>query len=143
MKLTTKQKKWFEYMALMLELHHDNGVRFGLRGWVVFDTTDTSGEDNWCGTKACACGLASLNHTFQQAGFNFNKYEVTFGNLSSWSAVQEFFGITLMQADYLFSASSYRGGKTYGDRGAQTVARRIRKFIRTNGAVPKTFRPTL
>ncbi len=142
MSLTAKQKKWFEYMALMLELHHDNGVRFDLRSWVSLDADDPHGAADWCGTKGCACGLASFNPTFQQAGFTNNAYEVTFDEFDGWDAVREFFRVSQKQAEYLFSASSYRG-QTYGDRGARAVARRIRKFIQTNGAVPKSFYPTL
>jgi hypothetical protein len=138
-KLTANQKKWFEYMALMLELHHDNGVRFDLGRWINYDARD---DDGWCGTKACACGLASINPTFNQAGFKRlyeNSFRFTFENKEGWGAVTAFFKITMLQAEYLFAAWSYKG-KTKGDEAARNVARRIREFIKTNGKLPKTFK---
>lgn len=137
-KLTAKQRKWFEYMALMLELHHDNGTRFDLEGWI--DPKAQDGE--WCGTKGCACGLAALNPTFQAAGVGLpypGEYRFVYGGLSGWPAVKAFFGINGRQAEYLFYAPSYKG-KTYGNEAARKVARRIRSFIASNGKVPKTFK---
>jgi hypothetical protein len=125
-KLTAKQRKWLEYMALKLELHHDNGTRFDLGLWI----TDTAREDDWCGTKGCACGLATLDPTFTNAGFP--KY-------LNWVEVHKFFKISYKQAEWLFSAESYKG-ETYGDKAARKVARRIREFIASNGKVPNNFK---
>ena len=128
-RLTAKQRKWFEYMALKLELHHDNGTRFDLGNWI----TDEAYDGDWCGTKGCACGLATLDPTFTNAGFP--KYLM-------WEDVVNFFNISYRQAEWLFHSDSYRG-ETYGDKAARKVARRIRKFIASNGKVPTTIRHSL
>ena len=129
-KLTPRQRKWFEYLALKLELHHDNGIRFDLDQWVEDKSygMGDDGKDQWCGTKGCACGLATLDPTFQQAGFL----------VAHWITVMEFFEITEQQALYLFSAEYYTGTKT-GNAAARKVAKRIREFIAANGRVPDKF----
>lgn len=141
MALKAKQKKWFEYMALMLELHHDNGTRFDLEGWITIHAEQWYGDDHWCGQKGCACGLAAFNPTFIQAGFAQPHKDAgyfQFNGNRGWEAVTAFFGITTKQAVWLFHQEAYTG-QTHGDKAAKKVAKRIRAFIASGGKTPASF----
>lgn len=81
-----------------------------------------------CGTTACACGYAGGWKVFNDQGFSLDEnhtpiYKAVDRVHEGWYAVQAFFGLSLEQAVYLFSRSSYIDTEpTVGD-----VADRIRK----------------
>lgn len=86
--------------------------------------------ENWyhCGTAACAVGHAAIDPWFRRRGLKLIKigrwHEPAYRDDEGWSAVAAFFGIYIIDAEFLFSAESY----DRGDR--RSVARRIRKFVK-------------
>jgi hypothetical protein len=123
------QKKRLLRLAELLEAHRDNGTRFDLSLWRRDYAGD--GEDEWCGTKACAVGLACVDPKFKRAGLAWSspfaapKYKERIG----WDAVVSFFGLeNLQEASYLFEKGSYNGDMT-GNVAARKVAKRIRAVV--------------
>ena len=140
-------------LAALLEKHRDNGVRFDLSKWYqksywphlrVGDPLYKKDPD-WCGTQACACGLAALNPAFKKAGFREENSVIIFTDpvdgyeYEAWAAVRHFFGIEYDEAEYLFSSASYTG-KTYGAAAARKVAKRIRAFVKRGNIIPTNWR---
>ncbi len=119
--------QWLAKVADLLEQHHDNGVRFDLRDWIDYDAEDDI--DAWCGTKACACGLAASDPEFIKAGFTLSGRMIIFNGNLNWTAVKEFFDLDYKDAQYLFSDNSYPDKDKQSDAGARVVAKRIREFI--------------
>ena len=116
-------------LAALLDKHRDNGVRFDLADWRV-----EGKEKDWCGTKACAVGLACTHPEFVSDGLGLqssNGFAPTYqnGDYSGWDAVQEFFDLDWDSSWWLFAASEYKG-KTYGNAAARKVAKRIRQFVK-------------
>jgi hypothetical protein len=107
-------------------------------------------EKQGCGTVACACGHGCDIPEFRDAGLKLERslfsrddqateYFLVYtdpvlkAEYECFEAVQEFFGITAHDADYLFEPSSYdHGSKTT----AVEVAARIRDFF-INGTPPE------
>lgn len=95
---------------------------------------------NACGTAACAIGLAGLIPVFQEQGFCCERrkdadkiwpaYQPSgsgdFHKLTNWTAVEEFFGLTPWEANWLFARSSYALGTPPGPL---DVAARINQLI--------------
>lgn len=125
-----------EILADML-LNHDKifkrrKVRLDLRGWY---------SKNDCGTAACAIGSAALYKPFIKQGLMLRKDKI--GDslcgcpvyipnkefkelyLAGWIAVQQFFGITQIEAEYCFHMECY----TFNNAEALEVARRVTKLI--------------
>lgn len=130
--------------------HKDNGIRFDMGHWWDKYACDR-GEDgttHWCGTSACAWGLASTIKEFQKAGVHrlgggvyytfvdyskvdFDKYQQdgVRESVGGYPGAALFFDITENEAVFLFSPDRYKREKTK----ATTVARRITRFIETKG----------
>ncbi len=143
-KLDQTGARRLERLAKLLDAHRDNGVRFTLATWVEKNLSpdNVNGvtrfealvEDGWCGTAACAIGLAMLDRGFNKLGFGraSGRFPIpSFKNRISWDAVQAFFRISSADARYLFGAKSYTEHNlpTTGDDGARVVATRIRGYI--------------
>lgn len=65
---------------------------------------------NYCGTAACACGLATTIPSFRRAGLRLDRYGDIYNELTgreSLYAVQKFFDITNEDAAELFLGSRY------------------------------------
>lgn len=120
--------------------HEDNGIRFDMDRWFVENCKDK----NWCGTQACAMGLASTLAEFKKEGlrehfgtiefhyFDFTKnvdFQVT---VYDYHAAAKLFDISLDDAKYLFCPVFYKKHQK-GNKGAKTVARRIAQYINSNG----------
>lgn len=100
-----------------------------------FDLSRWAKEDE-CGFVCCAVGTAALNEQFIKQGLTLKRYPkygftVSFEELTSFEAVERFFGITEAQADSLFMASSY----LIEERNPQSVAKRIREFVNNKGVL--------
>lgn len=93
-----------------------------------------------CGFAACACGHAGLDKWFRQRGFMIelsNIYgtyyqDLTYKGHAGFDAAQEFFGLTVQEAEHLFMD---RRTKAQNTRGA--VASRIREFVKAKKAEQK------
>lgn len=126
------------YLASLLDNHKDNGVRFDLRTWMKTNVKIKKKGGAWCGTAACAIGLAMLDKNFQAIGFGIDTnggpaYDVARGT----KAVCQLFDIPFSAVDYLFMPASYprQSGKT----AAKAVAKRIREFVASDGVVPSGY----
>jgi hypothetical protein len=119
-------------LAGILEDHADNGVRFDLTQWLDVDAIECGGRKEWCGTKACAVGLALLDKSFRRQGLSVDSgyfhAQPEFDGATGFTAVQVFFGITRDDVDMLFMPESY-AGKIEGNTAARKVARRIRQYV--------------
>ena len=73
-----------------------------------------------CGTTGCAVGWACTIPEFKEAGLSYTGVTVSYGGLVCWAAVQEFFGLSFMEAQYLFSNASYKA-----NAGPYDVAERL------------------
>ena len=60
-----RKTRYLAILANALEKHHDNGVRFDLGCWFErrYDV-----DHNWCGSEACAVGLAMSIPEFNRKG---------------------------------------------------------------------------
>lgn len=105
--------------------------RFDITKWFGFkDSVELMDEKQptHCGYTACAVGHACLDSRFTTQGLTMFKdmpsYETSKGRCTGWRAVQDFFGISREEAEYLFHDSHYTGSK-----GPAAVANRLRGFI--------------
>lgn len=86
-----------------------------------------------CGTTACAIGWSPVVFG-RSLTYDVNGDPVV---KSDGSPAENFFGCEdELVFDYLFQESSYRDGHN----GPKSVANRIRKFVETDGKIPKKFR---
>ncbi len=120
----------------VLNKHHDNGIRFNISCWILKDDR----KDDWCGTTVCALGLASTIEEFQKQGLYNDGSNVIYVYFdcsgenpeeiieSGFYAASSFFDIGIKDAKFLFSPDHYKGNVT-----AKTVARRIGRYIKTEG----------
>lgn len=117
--------------------HEDNGIRFDMGHWWDKYACDR-GEDgttHWCGTSACAMGLATEIPEFKQQGLRrisnaiFMKDDCGTLIKGGFRAARQLFDISMSDTFWLFAAGSYKGRRA----NAGTVSRRIREYIRTNG----------
>lgn len=134
------QKKYLALLASMLELHHDNEIRFNLASW----RHENAEADNWCGTTACACGLAAITPTFMQAGLGVSGSNVLTYTKNgvveavNWCAVMQFFGVSEQAALWLFSVETH-AQNWRGDKAARAVAKRIHSYLaKGERAIPKS-----
>lgn len=118
------------------------GIKFDLGYWGYRDAAKRTTKPKRiavdCGTTACAIGLACISGAFKSDGLTFklvskdngggNNFVPLYGGHDSFSAVQEFFGITMFDAHYLFSDTSYDPKERRGAVGERAVAKRIREF---------------
>ena len=107
--------------------YHVPDERFDLSGWrnngqegmdsdgYIDDETLRTG----CGTTACAIGWACTISEFKAAGLSYTGFTVSYDDLVSWGAVEEFFGLSFMEAMYLFSDSSYKANASPYDVAAR------------------------
>lgn len=126
-------------LADLLEADAANtaGIKFDLGCWAAPSDEDRPWEGKVvpvsCDTTACAVGLACISGAFQAEGLGFKiEYEAlspVFGELAEWKAVKSFFGISGLQAEYLFMDTSYDDEPTEGADGERVVAQRIRDFV--------------
>lgn len=133
-KIRLQKKRLSEVANIVANLPPE--YRFNMEGWGY----RLAGE---CGTVCCAIGAATLHKPFNRMGFSPADKNVLTpayrkpGSLetnNSWEAVCNFFGLSEVQAYYLFSHTAYRRSPR-----RQTVARRIRRFVESSGYVPERF----
>lgn len=104
-----------------------------------------------CQTTACAVGCACEIPSFRKAGLklvfdyyeegacddgngndcNIKYFRPVFGDLVSWDAVEEFFGLNLYEAEYLFQSKNYA---TETNTTPKQVAKRIRELVKNKQA---------
>lgn len=129
-------------LAGLLEADAKNkkGIKFNLGVWAApADGTDMSDRTEPavdCNTQACAVGLACISGAFKRQGLTYVYRMGFFGNLilipkfrhrREFSAVQAFFGISEVEAEWLFQPGSYAHG--VGAKGERAVAKRLRDFV--------------
>lgn len=128
-------------LADLLEADAKNkkGMRFDLN--IVgfsYDVEETGAVRLDCSTAACAMGLASLSGAFKRAGLSYVYTGGWLNNISTTingrkvmydRAAMRIFGISLRQADFLFTPSFYPDDKLTGAIGERFVAKRIRDFV--------------
>lgn len=112
------------HLADLLDAHHDNGVRFDLLDWHYRNAR----EQEWCGTKACAVGLACLDPKFNAEGLKLDGSAPYFKHQSGWWAVKTFFDLGEGEDKHLFWHRAYKETPK-GDAGAKEVANRIRQVV--------------
>ena len=96
-----------------------------------------------CGTTACAIGWACQDPVFKVEGFKLKKvryddtwkvpfYEGVEGRLTRWFAIQRFFEIGLLDAQYLFNGIKYHGetGLRCKDVPPEAISKRIHALIK-------------
>lgn len=92
--------------------------------------------DNYCGTTACACGLAASLPAFQEEGLSmvpsslFQGVQLAYGAERGFNAAAAFFDIPIYDAEDLFSSLAY----LHHDNNALAVADRIHALLQTEGA---------
>jgi hypothetical protein len=107
------------------------GIKFDLRTW---GSVGNKERPLSCRTHACAMGLAALSGKF---GISYKLYSgcVSFdikryGSASGYGAAVDVFDIDISTAQWLFGSNNYRLKR--GARAELQVARRIRKFVKTD-----------
>jgi hypothetical protein len=119
-------------------------LKFDLGSWV--DTTDdyrhedptvvargALNADNYCGTTACACGLAALIPEFNKKGFKLqldtwgDLATITYKDWEGFAAAEEFFGLTDREAAFVFHPSYY---DDLDPNDPKVVANRIMQMVR-------------
>jgi hypothetical protein len=110
---------------------NDKGIKFNLGSWGYVDDTK---KPLSCKTQGCAMGLAALSGKF---GISYKLYSgcVSFdikryGSASGYGAAVDVFDIDISTAQWLFGSNNYRLKR--GARAELQVARRIRKFVKTD-----------
>lgn len=101
-------------------------------------------EDD-CDTAGCAVGVAMITPELVRQGLGRVKtglsasgrgaYWPTYNRRQSWGAITAFFGISSIQANYLFESDRYVYSDGDFDPTPQEVAARIRRFVQ-DGGVP-------
>lgn len=140
-------------LADMLEADAKNkkGIKFNLN--TVAEPSDrqkSAKETSFdptvsCGTTACAMGLAAISGAFKRAGLSYdvdsweryfdNKWVHTIqttidGQIVDYDdAAVAIFGITLEEANFLFTPRCYGRLPKTGAKGERIVAKRIRDFV--------------
>ena len=105
-----------------------------------FDMTEWGKQTPDCGTHACALGWAAQDPSFQQAGLNHRWAKADFGKsgllrfldargdeVPPLRIAQEFFGLTLWEADDLFMPNSTR--HVVGPRAKRDFLERAREIL--------------
>lgn len=85
--------------------------RIDLCEWRTRFVTD-SDLVNLCGTTACAIGWATSLPMFRALGFKMKDGAPVYGAATGWTAVTEFFDITMSQAHCLFMDEPDINGQT-------------------------------
>ena len=95
-----------------------------------------------CGTTACAIGWACQDPVFNAEGFKFTEgygdawkvpvFQAEPDTFKRWFAIQRFFDLNLVDAEYLFSGTKYRGEGYSGihDIPSKAVSKRIHELIK-------------
>jgi len=92
-------------------------------------------EFNIVSWRKCAIGWATKVPEFVKLGFYMdenNPITPVYHSYENWKAVQKFFGLSESEANYLFSMYKYNYSPYVSPI---FVARRIKKFIKTNKEV--------
>ena len=101
--------------------------RFDLLSWRNNGESDMESDGNidddalrtGCGTTGCAVGWACTIPEFKEAGLAYKDYTVSYDGLRGFQAVEEFFGLSQMEAMYLFSEASYKANASPYDVAAR------------------------
>lgn len=130
--MTPIERRLFLAEALEKNARDPNGMRFDLSVWIDgYDDGDNlpSRSQDYaldCGTVGCAVGLAMLLPEFRAEGLMIVNISPFFENRSQWSAVAKFFGVSIEEAQHLFSVNAY-DGPTRGADAEFAVAKRLRE----------------
>jgi hypothetical protein len=92
-----------------------------------------------CGTVACACGFAAQLPSFNVEGlcigslYNYpgGDTAIQYKDKYNWAAIKEFFGLTMDEAQWLFSETSYSNRNSSTRTTPEDVAKRIKEFLLT------------
>lgn len=125
---------------LEADARNKNGIRFDL-GFLGMSSDFSSGKFEPaldCGTSGCAMGLAAISGAFKYEGLSYEMMYPFWIRLI-WKdrecafdyAAMELFGITELQAHFLFTAHFYSndGSVPKGKQGERRVAKRIRDLV--------------
>jgi hypothetical protein len=143
------QPKRLLKLADLLEEDADNpnGMKFNMGVWGKTKVDGKLGVD--CGTQGCAMGLAALSGIFKRQGLRY-RYEQTYDPTTPWNhdakeilemaifhvdhpeddeliAAAYLFGITMQDADYLFTPDGKN--PTTGKKAERRTAQKIREFV--------------
>jgi hypothetical protein len=151
--------KRMKHFAKILQEHHDNGILFYMRDWLcTYKKGDgqrrpLGTDENWCGTSACALGLAALDPVFNKQGLrhSYSKLGLRCSNSSIMfyhgngrcvdygvNAGAVFFGIHWHTAEWLFLPCRYPVPPAVIT--TQHVLRRVQYLIKHNGLPPLSYR---
>lgn len=137
-------------LAKILQEHHDNGKLFNMAEWLHdYRKGDGLGrphgkEANWCGTSACALGLAALDPVFNKQGLRRVDDSITFSPRKKAyapygiDAGATFFGIYRNVAEFLFLPNQY--SMPAEAITTQHVLHRVQHLIKHNGLPPRSYR---
>lgn len=95
--------------------------------------------DNYCGTTACACGVAASIPSFKRDGLTLVRLGTTgqviprYKSFGNYAAVQEFFGLTMQQTVWLFSPAEYALSL---QKSPSAVAERILMLLTNSPSLP-------
>lgn len=107
-----------EMQILMQKVHESvlaGKSKFDLSEWAQGEVSENT-SPNDCGAVCCAVGFAMQHKPFNDQGLNIETaFDYGFGTISipkylrdtNWNAVENFFGLTYLQAKYCFHDSHY------------------------------------
>lgn len=114
-------------------------TQFDIREWFRWSVSGENVDPTHCGFAACAWGWAATDEWFRQRGLHTRtqgpKTIPAFGYSSGFAAAEDFFGITLWSAEWLFASDAYGDGCEEIAVTPAMVAQRIRQFV-TDGGLP-------
>ena len=124
MNIELDRERLKEMQVLMQKVHESvqaGKAKFDLSEWAYGGISENTPPDE-CGTVCCAVGFAMQHKPFNDQGFgveNTYAYEMD-ANISipkyledkNWNAVENFFGLTELQAKYCFHDSWYQENPT-------------------------------
>lgn len=138
-------------LATLLEKDAENktGATFDMSHWAIPNYERIEDSENWnpnlsCDTVACAWGAGALSGIFKKQGVTWNKDNghINIRYLSArnnMEAAKMFFGLTNLEASWLFGGNYYPNGMKYtmGASGEKHVAKRLRTFVEKKQASKK------
>lgn len=138
-------KKRLLKLADLLEADAENkaGISFNMMTVIARDDVELgSAVPMDCGTQACAMGLAALSGAFKRdGGLSYKLRKMEWGGFSIETTIDgrirsydragmAVFGLTMREADFLFTPDSYDHGTPLSHaEGERNVAKRIRDFV--------------
>jgi hypothetical protein len=128
--------------ALVAYNKNRKNLGFNLTTWAAMDFIYESEDPtkvvqaardgkNYCGTTACACGIATTVPEFRRAGLKIIRTdcgaELSYRGKREFDAAESFFGLSDLEAEHLFYAYSYPESQR---KSPMAVVRRIDKMLK-------------